>query len=141
MRRKWRIVVDTSVLISAAISPQGSPRRALVYAARSGTLLSSEATLEEFASLLRRAKFDPYLSRKHREAFVAWYSLQTVPVEVTERIRACRDPKDDKFLELALSGAADVMISSDKDLTTLHPFRGIPILKPAAFLESAFARG
>jgi predicted nucleic acid-binding protein len=47
---------------------------------------------------------------------------------------ACRDPTDDKFLELAVSGNADLILSGDKDLLTLHPFRGIPIVTPAAFV-------
>ncbi len=55
---------------------------------------------------------------------------------ITETITACRDPKDDKFLELAVSGQADLIISSDNDLLVLHPFRGISILKPAAFLDT-----
>jgi len=56
------------------------------------------------------------------------------PVMITERIVACRDPTDDKFLELAVSGNADLILSGDKDLLTLHPFRGIPIVTPAAFV-------
>jgi predicted nucleic acid-binding protein len=55
-------------------------------------------------------------------------------VEVTETIKACRDRKDDKFLELAVGGKATHIISSDPDLLTLHPFRGIQIVGPAAFL-------
>jgi predicted nucleic acid-binding protein len=55
-------------------------------------------------------------------------------VDVTERVAACRDPKDDKFLELAVSGRASCIVSGDKDLLALHPFRGIAILNPAAFL-------
>ena len=54
---------------------------------------------------------------------------------ITERIVACRDPTDDKFLELAVSGNADLILSGDKDLLTLHPFRGIPIVTPAAFVS------
>lgn len=50
-------------------------------------------------------------------------------------ITACRDPKDDKFLELAVSGRATHIISGDTDLLTLNPFRGIAILPPRAFLE------
>ena len=46
----------------------------------------------------------------------------------------CRDPDDDKFLELAVSGNADYLVSGDDDLLALHPFREIPILRPAEFL-------
>jgi len=56
-------------------------------------------------------------------------------VLIAERIRACRDPTDDMFLELAVNGTADAIVSGDPDLLTLHPFRGIPILAPAAFVQ------
>ena len=55
-------------------------------------------------------------------------------IETSERIRACRDPNDDKFLEVAVSGKAHYLIMCDQDLLVLHPFRGTPILKPAAFM-------
>lgn len=58
---------------------------------------------------------------------------------IRKRIRACRDPKDDKFLELAVSGNADVIVTGDKDLLALHPFRGIAILTPLDF-ASQFGR-
>ena len=55
-------------------------------------------------------------------------------VEITEVVDACRDPKDDKFLELAVSGRATHIISEDDDLLALHPFRGIAILTPQGFV-------
>ena len=51
------------------------------------------------------------------------------------RVFACRDPKDDKFLEVAISGQADVIVSGDEDLLTMNPFSGIPIITPRAFLH------
>ena len=56
-------------------------------------------------------------------------------VTITERIAACRDPKDDKFLELAVSGKAEEIVSGDSDLLDLSPFRGIPIVAPARFVR------
>jgi predicted nucleic acid-binding protein len=56
-------------------------------------------------------------------------------VAITERITACRDPHDDKFLELAVNGRADLIVSGDADLLALNPFRDIPILTPAAFMQ------
>ena len=58
-------------------------------------------------------------------------------VEITERIAACRDPKDDKFLELAVNGHADVLITGDADLLALNPFRRVPIITPADFVQDA----
>jgi putative PIN family toxin of toxin-antitoxin system len=56
-------------------------------------------------------------------------------VDVDGRIAACRDPKDDKFLELAVSGRATCLISGDPELLVLSPFQEIPIVTPQAFLE------
>ena len=56
---------------------------------------------------------------------------------ITERIAACRDATDDKFLELAVNGKADMIVSGDADLLVLNPFRGIPIVSPAAFVQGA----
>jgi predicted nucleic acid-binding protein len=50
-------------------------------------------------------------------------------------IRACRDPRDDKFLEVAVNGRADAIVTGDQDLLVLNPFQGIPILSPAGYLE------
>ena len=47
----------------------------------------------------------------------------------------CRDPKDDQFLALVRACDANVLISSDADLLVLHPWQGVPILTPAAFME------
>ena len=58
-------------------------------------------------------------------------------VAITEQIVACRDPTDDKFLELAINGHADLIVSGDADLLALDPFRGIAIITPAAFVLGA----
>jgi uncharacterized protein len=57
-------------------------------------------------------------------------------VTITERIAACRDPRDDKFLELAINGHADLIVSGDADLLALNPFREVPIVTVAAFVQS-----
>jgi len=136
MTTERRFVIDTSVLISAALQKLGKPRQTVVQAALHGTLLASSSTVEELASRLRRSKFDPYVSLEEREEFLDWIHGLLTFIPITETITACRDPKDDKFLELAVSGQADLIISSDHDLLVLHPFRGISILKPAAFLDT-----
>ena len=56
---------------------------------------------------------------------------------ITERIAACRAATDNKFLELAVNGKADMIVSGDADLLVLNPFRGIPIVSPAAFVQGA----
>ena len=55
-------------------------------------------------------------------------------VAITQRITLCRDPRDDKFLELALAGRADFLVTGDVDLLTLDPFHGTAIMDPATYL-------
>ena len=58
-------------------------------------------------------------------------------VEVTQSVRECSGPKDDKFLALALAVSAEMIVASDQHLTGMHSWRAIPILPPAAFLVGA----
>jgi predicted nucleic acid-binding protein len=58
-------------------------------------------------------------------------------VDVKEVVTECRDPDDNRFLELAVSGKATHILTGDADLLALHPFRGVPILTPQDFLTAA----
>ncbi len=66
--------------------------------------------------------------------------VAAVPVSITIRIKECRDPTDDKFLELAINDAADVIVSGDEDLLVLDIFKGIPIVTPVAFCHLHVSR-
>jgi predicted nucleic acid-binding protein len=83
-----------------------------------------------------RAKFDRYLDVAERREFIERYAFAAKVIPITSLVHECRDPKDDKLLALALSGRADVIVTGDEDLCVLHPWRGISILSPAAYLES-----
>lgn len=130
-----RGVVDTNVLISAALSKKGKPNQTVFRVLLHGELLTSVAAFAELETRLRRLKFKKYLTDEDRDEYVTLIQVRSRFVEVTERVQACRDPDDDKFLEIAVRAAADVLITGDADLKVLHPFRGIPILSPADFLE------
>jgi uncharacterized protein len=131
-----RIVFDTNVLISAALDADSTPARARNHALQRGQLLGTEETLQEFADKLLAAKFDRYVARATRQILLERLPQVVEIVVVIQTIRACRDPKDDKFLEAAVNGRADVIVTGDKDLLALHPFAGIPILTPADYLAS-----
>ncbi len=85
---------------------------------------------------MRSSKFDRYVTRDERERLLAAFLRAAAVVEVSEPIAACRDPKDDKFLELAVSGNATCIVTGDDDLLALNPFRAIPILSAEQFVES-----
>ena len=119
-----RIVADTNLLVSRLLLPQSLPAQAVRKAVDEGQLLVSDATLGELADVLSRAKFDPYVSLEDRQDFIRVLNRVAERIIVTAPIKACRDPKDDKFLEVALNGEANLILTGDRDLLTLHPFRG-----------------
>ncbi len=129
-----RSVVDTNVLVSAIIFPHSVPRQAVDKTLDHGVLLFSEPTLNELKEVLSRPKLDRYVSWEERSLFLAQLGAAAEFVPVIQLVRECRDPKDDKFLEVALNGSADVIITGDADLLAMHPWRGIAILSPAHFL-------
>jgi putative PIN family toxin of toxin-antitoxin system len=57
--------------------------------------------------------------------------------EIRNPIRACRDPRDDIFLEAEVNGNADFIITGDEDLLQMHPFKGVKIVNPTEFLNYA----
>ncbi len=134
-----RVVMDTSTLVSAVLLPQSTPRQAFLKAVASGVLCVSPATLSEMEHVLMRKKFDRYLDQKTRLDFLSMYRTHArlFPVSEAEETTlplSCRDPRDNKFLALALGCSADVLVSSDDDLLTLNPYQGIPVLSPQGFL-------
>jgi putative PIN family toxin of toxin-antitoxin system len=135
MRPTARLVVDTNVFVSAIVLPFSVPRRAVDKALDQGLLLCSEATMSELAEVLFRQKLDRYVSREDREHVLQQLASATEFVPIVQLVRQCRDPKDDKFLEVALSGRADVIVTGDADLLAMHPWRDIEILAPADYLK------
>jgi uncharacterized protein len=129
-----RVVLDTNALVSRLLSRRSVPGQAVDAAVTHHRILASEATLMELADVLSRAKFDPYLTIGERQDFLRLFDRIAERIEVLRTIHACRDPRDDKFLELAVEGAADIVITGDGDLLALNPFQGIAILTPAQFL-------
>lgn len=139
MTTEVRTVFETSVAVSAVLLPRSVPRRAFDFAAAVGRLLLSEATLAELDDVLRRPKFDKYAPEPRRLEFLLSLVDLAEVVPVSRRIAVCRDPKDDKFLELAVAGRATHIISGDDDLLTLHPFQGIAIVTAKEFMEIVVA--
>jgi len=133
-----RFVIDTNVLISAAVFYPSLGGRAFREANRIGYILQSIDTLHELEDVLRRPKFDRFVSLDTRLRFLEalLHKVQLVPI--TERVTVCREPKDDQFLELAINGQADAILTGDDDLLVLHPFRGIPIVNAPSFLEQSW---
>ena len=127
--------------MSALLKPESKPRQALEVAVRSGKVLLSFATLAELSEVLTRQWLHQFVSEEIVRGFLAGLTLEAELVEVDTRIVACRDPRDDKFLELAVSGRATHIVTGDSDLLTMNAFREIQIISPSSFLELELSPG
>jgi putative PIN family toxin of toxin-antitoxin system len=137
-----RVILDTNLLLSRLLLPESITARAVRRLLDRTQPIVSEETLRELAETLSRPKFDPYVSLTHRQRFFELFARVAEWVPVTTTIRRCRDPKDDKVLELAVDGKADWIITWDKDLLELSPFQSTLILTPSAALalpDTAFS--
>jgi uncharacterized protein len=135
MSRKVRYVFDTNVIVSSLLFKQSNPSKAVRYALKHGEVLLSFELLEELSDVLGREKFDRFVTSDERDEFLETFVERATLVEIVERVQECRDPKDDKILELALSGQAEYIVSGDKDLLVLNPFRGVTIVTAEEFLR------
>lgn len=136
MTNNRRFVFDTNVLISAFLFSQSKPRQALDQATVIGVIVLSSSVLSELEEVLYRPKFDRYLTKERRQEFLKDLTENAQFIDVTEQINECRDPKDNKYLELALSGQSECIVTGDDDLLVLNPWRGIEILTVQEFLAS-----
>ncbi|AFY60856.1 putative toxin-antitoxin system toxin component, PIN family [Synechococcus sp. PCC 6312] len=130
-----RFVVDCNILVSAALSKVSVSRQGLNKVIQSGTLLFSQATLTELELVLSRPKFTRYITPLERQLFIFQVVQTAEIVSIDCQIQACSDPKDDMYLELAVSGKATLLLTGDRDLLTLNPYQGIPILTLTQWLD------
>jgi putative PIN family toxin of toxin-antitoxin system len=130
-----RVVVDTNILVSFAIRPNQDFDRLFDYLAVHATTMVSEETITELFTVLTRETFRSYIPLQSAIDYVEWYAGISESVAVTEHAAACRDPRDDKFLSLAVAGKADCVVSGDSDLLDMVDYRGIPIYRAAEFLR------
>ena len=128
-------VFDTNSLISAYILAGSKNRLAYNKAFDTGMLVYSIATFDEFTEVFSRSKFEKYLTLEQRFVAINEFRAKAFLINADISISECRDPKDNKFLELAVEANASCIVTGDKDLLELHPFRGIAILTAAAFLR------
>jgi uncharacterized protein len=127
-----RVVVDTNVFVSAALKRSSWPGTVVRWLDGAGALLRSGATEAQAMEVLRRPYFAAKLPPAYLDRVQRIFSAAEL-VTITERVTACRDPTDDKFLELAVNGRADLIVTGDRDLLVLDPFRGLPIVTPVVF--------
>lgn len=135
MKNKF-FVIDTNTLISAFLFKYSNTRKAFDKATETGRIFASHETYNEFREVLLRPKFDKYISGENKALVLNEFKELLNFTEITESINVCRDPEDNKFLELAVAVNASCIITGDNDLLVLNPFRNIPILNAVNFLVS-----
>lgn len=132
-----RVVVDTNVLISAALSSDTAPAEAVRQALTRHRLVFARETFEELETRLWRAKFDRYLSQDIRRLLL--HDFNSVADWITlpsGTLPACsRDPDDDKFIHTALKSGSRWLISGDRELLDFSEIQGVQILSSARALR------
>jgi putative PIN family toxin of toxin-antitoxin system len=134
-----RVVLDTNVLVSAIIRPQGVAAQVLRHLRlRHYELLASRTTFDELVTTIYRPRLQVKygLTEEALRPVLKLIYLRSIILQPQIKITACRDPKDDIYLEVAIAGQADAIVTGDGDLLSLHPFRSIPIITPSEFLAA-----
>lgn len=133
---KKPLVIDTNLLISAMISPNSIMHKVLKKALENYIIYNSQQTLDEFVEVAKREKFLRFFKDlSKRDEFINFVIQSTKIIEPTHTVTDCRDPKDNMFLEIALTCQAVYLVSGDKDLLTLNPYQNIEIITASEFLE------
>lgn len=132
---KKKYVIDTNVIISRLMIPNSNPTKAVQYVLNNGMLLLSDEIIEEIDKILFKSKFDKYLSLESRKLFLEGLIMIAQKIDIDTQIEVCRDPKDNKILEAAVSGKASIIITGDQDLLVIRSYGNIDILSPTDFME------
>ena len=130
------IIFDASALVSAALKADSVPERAVLRAEEVDVFALSAAVDGEIAGVLNRPRFARAIPLARRERVLEILRHAAVWFEPTVRVSDCRDPKDNKYLELALAAGAETIVSGDDDLLVLDPWRGVRIVRPADYLAA-----
>ena len=137
-----RVVVDTNVWLSAALSPAGAPSQVVRRVLTSGIAVFSDATFAELEARIWQPKFDRYLSMAARQGILHDARAVGHWVDISEDIAAqrfSRDGDDDKFIHTALAASAHWLVTGDQDLLVIQADLGVRILTPAQpLLEETF---
>lgn len=135
-----RAVLDTDVIVSGILVPNGHPAQ-ILQAWRDGRflLITSEAIIKEVKDVLNR----PRIRNKYQHLtpttigrLINLLRHHSILVPGKFKLRVVeRDPDDDKIIVAAVEGQAEYIVAGDVDLTDLKSYHGIKIVKPADFIR------
>lgn len=129
------IVIDTNVLISAGLLPQSKTAQVLALAVENFVIAQSRDTWHELETRIARPKFDRYFGENGRLRHLVQIAQSIQQFEVTVQIAVSHDKTDDKFIELAITSGAAILISGDPHLKDVRAYQGVEILSPSLFFE------
>jgi putative PIN family toxin of toxin-antitoxin system len=133
---KPRVIIDTNILISYLLKPSATITAAVEAALYHGHLLLSQDSFDELRAVTERFVKRGFISVEESSEFLGAVVEVAEWVKILEQVRLCRDPKDDKFLELAINGNAAYLVTGDRDLLTLHPFKTTNILSAQDYIAA-----
>ena len=131
-----RVVIDTNVWVSRLLLAGSVSAQAVDKALAGFDVMVSEPLVEELADVLSREKFDRYVSVWDREEFLRRILQIATIAPVLSEVDDCRDPDDNRLLALALDSESDYILTGDRGLLLLNPWRGVRIVSPREFLDT-----
>jgi uncharacterized protein len=136
MSSRHVVVLDSNLVVSAFLNPEGMASTALQVAVEHFDVAASSDTLAELADVLKREKFNRYASKTERIAKLEAYAQTVLVFDVRLQVLDCQDPKDNKFLSLCTTASAKVLVTGDKkDLLVMHPYQNTAVLGLRAFVD------
>jgi putative PIN family toxin of toxin-antitoxin system len=133
-----KVVLDANVYVSALLSKRGVPKQIIdLWREEAFELLISKEILEEVARVLRYPRVAEFhkLSEKEQEEFLALLRDETKLIQPKRRLSVSPDETDNRYLECAVEGSAEVLVTGDKrHLLPIKEYQGIAVISPAAFL-------
>lgn len=130
-------ICDTNVLVSSLFRRNSPPSEAITYIKSiTGGLAFSDETFQELSEVLQRPKFDKFISVQTRRIFLEEIQEVASFYEILQKTDICRDPKDNKFLDVALASHTEYLITGDEDLLVLESIGNTAIITPRNFVDS-----
>lgn len=130
-----KYICDTNILLSSLLSSSTPPAKTVDFIKEHGIFSFSQATLSEFSEVLKRPKFDKFLSKDKRLNFINEIIELSIIYEIYQKVDICRDPKDNKFLDIAIASYSDFLITGDDDLLVLEKIGNTSIITPREFTD------
>lgn len=129
-------ICDTNVLVSSLFRKNSPPQKTVHHIKSTvGYLAFSDETFQELAEVLKRSKFDKFIAKEKRVTFLEEIQEVALNCEILQHVDLCRDPKDNKFLDVAIASYADYLITGDEDLLVLESIGNTFIITPRKFIE------